>query len=566
MGTYMNWRLGTKLIAAFILVVFLGAAAGTWNLSNFRWAATAFQVASRENLPAINLLAETDRGMQQALVAERSLMFVRQTSDDAATMRKSHTENLQLATDGWSKYKAIPAGEEERKLRPEFEKSYDEWSKMSKEVMGLLGKDETDAHKDAVELSLSVGDREFGKARAILSKLTELRLKGAEGFAEQVQAAANRTTSWTVIVLVVLLVGGGFLGIVIARSVTDPISRVTILGEKIAQGDLRDRIAVTRGDEVGKLQAAMQEMSQKLAQILGEVVAGAKAVSTASTQVSATAQTLSRGTSEQAASAEETTSSLEEMNASITQNAENSRQMEQMALKGAKEVEESGRSVKETVEAMQAIADRISIIEEIAYQTNLLALNAAIEAARAGDHGKGFAVVATEVRKLAERSQTAAQEIGGLAASSVKVAERSGQLLTDLVPSIRKTAELVQEVAAASREQAAGVAQVNKAMSQVDQVTQRNASAAEELSSTAEELAQQAEALQQLMAFFRVAEQEQAGWSRQPTGPAGTAQRPAPPAAPRPEALPAALTRAAQGGNGSVLAGTAPDDRDFTRF
>jgi methyl-accepting chemotaxis protein len=175
-----------------------------------------------------------------------------------------------------------------------------------------------------------------------------------------------------------------------------------------------------------------------------------------------------------------------------------------MANQGARNAEESGKAVLATVGAMRSIAERISIIEEIAYQTNLLALNAAIEAARAGDHGKGFAVVATEVRKLAERSQKAAKEIGELAGSSVKVAEQSGRLILDLVPTIRKTADLVQEVAAASSEQSAGVAQVSRAMSTVDSVTQRNASAAEELSSTAEEMATQAEALQQVMAFFMV--------------------------------------------------------------
>jgi methyl-accepting chemotaxis protein len=192
------------------------------------------------------------------------------------------------------------------------------------------------------------------------------------------------------------------------------------------------------------------------------------------------------------------------MSASITQTASNAGQTEQVALQGGRDAEESGAAVSQTVGAMTTIASKISIIEDIAYQTNLLALNAAIEAARAGEHGRGFAVVATEVRKLAERSQVAATEINELAEGSVGVAKQSGSRLADLVPAIRKTAQLVQEVAAASREQAAGVAQINRAMAQVDDVTQRNASAAEELASTAEELSAQAESLQQLVAIFRV--------------------------------------------------------------
>jgi methyl-accepting chemotaxis protein len=322
------------------------------------------------------------------------------------------------------------------------------------------------------------------------------------------EAARDATTLYrnartaVLVIIAGALVLAAFLAFLVTRSITVPIAQVIDIAQRIAKGDLRERITVDRSDETGVLQAAMRDMTDKLSEIIGEVRSGAAALSSASSQVSSTSQTLSQGTSEQAASVEQTTSSLEQMASSISQAAENSRLTEQMALKGAKDAEESGRAVNETLQAMKEIAQKITIIEEIAYQTNLLALNAAIEAARAGDHGRGFAVVATEVRKLSERSQAAANEIGALATSSVTVAERSGKLISDLVPAIRRTAELVQEVAAAAREQSAGVAQINKAMGQVDQVTQRSASASEELASTSEEMASQAESLQVLMSFF----------------------------------------------------------------
>ena len=287
-------------------------------------------------------------------------------------------------------------------------------------------------------------------------------------------------------------------------SVARTVGSLNAAAQGMADGLLDMRAEASGRDELAGVARSFNTMAERLAGIVSEVRNSTDALSSASEEVSATAQSLSQASSEQAASVEETSASIEEMSASINQNTENAKVTDGMATKASHEAAEGGEAVKQTVSAMKSIAGKIGIIDDIAYQTNLLALNAAIEAARAGEHGKGFAVVAAEVRKLAERSQVAAQEIGELASGSVETAERAGQLLDEMVPSIKKTSDLVQEIAAASEEQSAGVGQVNTAMSQLNQITQQNASSSEELAATAEEMSGQAAQLQELMGFFKV--------------------------------------------------------------
>jgi methyl-accepting chemotaxis protein len=338
--------------------------------------------------------------------------------------------------------------------------------------------------------------------RALENNARIFRADNLKGTRDEIRRQTARSTLSMGIIVTIVTLASIILSLFITRSVTVPLGEVVSAAEKVAQGDLRVKMAVTRKDEIGRLQVAIADMLKSLGRVIGEIRSGAGALSSAAAQVSSTSQSLSQGTSEQAAAVEEVSSSLEEFTSGINQNAENAKRMEKMAIQSAKDAGDAGGVVKESVSAMNAIAGRIGLIEEIAYQTNLLALNAAIEAARAGEHGRGFSVVATEVRKLAERSQVAAKEIRSVASSSVDVASRAGERLDQLVPSIQRSTDFTQEVAAASTEQAAGVQQMNRSMTQVDQITQRTATASEELAAAAEEMSAQADALRVVSDFF----------------------------------------------------------------
>jgi methyl-accepting chemotaxis protein len=287
-------------------------------------------------------------------------------------------------------------------------------------------------------------------------------------------------------------------------NVIGPLNEVRRIMAAMEVGDMTQTISHSYQGDFDLLKQAINNTVEKLAQTIANVNATTETLVSATTQISSTAQSLSQASTEQAASVEETSSSIEQMSASINQNTENAKVADTMSADGTKKAADGGVAVTETVTAMKQIAKKIGIIDDIAYQTNLLALNAAIEAARAGEHGKGFAVVAAEVRKLAERSQVAAQEIGQLAGNSVGLAERAGKLLDEIVPATKKTADLVQEITAASLEQANGVGQVNTAMIQLNQITQQNAAASEELAATSEEMSGQAGNLQDLMGFFKI--------------------------------------------------------------
>ena len=437
--------------------------------------------------------------LQDLRVIERDMMIETGEAQIAALAREGALRAQEIAA-FHARLDAAVLGEADRGDREAIAQRLPRYMKLSEQIRAY-GVQNGNAHAIAEIRAARPGRVQ---AQALMEEVVEIaKRQMAADVAEGNRVfETGRTTLLAALGVSLLLALAA--AVWISTTINRGLRRAQTLAQAVATGDLTRTDETTARDEIGELLGHVNEMVVRLRAVAGEVSAAASNVSAGSEELSSSAEELSQGSTEQASATEEASSAMEEMAANIKQNADNAGQTEKIARQSAADAQVSGGAVDKAVTAMQTIAEKIVIVQEIARQTDLLALNAAVEAARAGEHGKGFAVVASEVRKLAERSQAAATEISALSSDTVKSAQEAGTMLARLVPDIKKTADLIEEISAACREQDIGAEQINQAIQQLDTVTQQNAGASEQMAATSEELAAQAEQLQKNVSFFRL--------------------------------------------------------------
>ncbi|PIB91211.1 methyl-accepting chemotaxis protein [Caulobacter sp. FWC2] len=591
----MRATIKVKLAGAFATVLLILALMGVVGIMKMSSINEQSTVISENWMPSIDAI----HSINTATSDLRVLQYVHVATTDPAAMvnvDKEISATLEMIKKDRARYEKLISSDKEREIYDRFSGKYAKYILDSDRMLVLSRGNQNVAAVQAL------GDTKalYDDLSADLLTLVKLNIDGgAAASAEGDKVFADARALFIGLVVLALAIGS-IAALWISRTVTMGLRKVSVAIDAVAIGDLEKDVVVTTNDEIkdlvdtvnrmtanlretasladkvadgdltvrpkplsdkDTLGLALERMVERLRGVVADAVAASENVSSGSQELSATSEQMSQGATEQATAAEQASASMEEMSANIKQNADNAAQTEKIARQSAVDAETSGMAVSKAVDAMQTIAEKITIVQEIARQTDLLALNAAVEAARAGEHGRGFAVVASEVRKLAERSQTAASEISAVSSDTVKAAQSAGEMLTSLVPNIRKTAELVAEISAACREQDIGSSQINEAIQQLDKVTQQNASASEEMSATSEELAAQAEELQASISYFRTETADRSG-QRRPVPRPVAAKRSAAPAARKPTRNAVAGQQARVAGFALDLTNGGPDDAD----